>query len=101
MRVSGQRYAPVALPREIDRVSTLEEVGWALLLVRNSAENLASTGIQSLGHPAHSESLYQLHCPHGRTRGGGGFKHTSPPPPRNSEVLKKPGQIPSSMEYNL
>jgi hypothetical protein len=25
----------------------------------------------------------------------------TPPPPRNSEVLKKPGQIPSSVEYNL
>jgi hypothetical protein len=28
--------------------------------------------------------------------GGGGFKH---PPPRNSEVLKKLGQIPSAVEY--
>jgi hypothetical protein len=32
--------------------------------------------------------------------GGGGAGGFNPPPP-NSEVLKKPGQIPSSVEYNL
>jgi hypothetical protein len=63
MRVGGQRHAPAALPREKDRISTVEEVEWALLMVWMGVENLAPTGIQSPGHPAHSESPYRLQCP--------------------------------------
>ena len=49
-------------PRK-DPVPIVQEVGWAPAPVWPGAENLAPTGIRSLDHPAHSESLYQLRYP--------------------------------------
>ena len=44
-------------------VPIVQEAGWAPGPVWMGAENLTSTGIQSLDHPAHSESLYRLSYP--------------------------------------
>jgi hypothetical protein len=44
-----------------DPVFIVQESGWAPGPVWTGAENLARTGIRSLDHLAHSQSLYQLH----------------------------------------
>jgi hypothetical protein len=46
-----------------DPVPIIQEAGWAAGPVWMCAKNLAPTGIQSLVHPAHSQSLYQLSYP--------------------------------------
>jgi hypothetical protein len=43
-----------------DLVPIVQEAGWAPGPVRTGAENLTPTRIQSLDHPACSESLHQL-----------------------------------------
>jgi len=40
-----------------DPVPILQEAGWVPEPVWTGAENLATTGIQSPDHPAHSQSL--------------------------------------------
>jgi hypothetical protein len=50
-------------PQERDPVPIVQEVGWAPGSVWMGVENLTPTRIQFLDHPAHSTSLYQLHCP--------------------------------------
>ena len=45
------------MPKE-DPVPIVQGTGWALGLVWRGTENLTSIGIQSLAHPACSESLY-------------------------------------------
>jgi len=46
-----------------DPVPIVQEAGWAPGSVWTVAENLIPTGIQSLDHPARSQSLYWLHYP--------------------------------------
>jgi len=46
-----------------DLVPIVQEAGWAPGPVSTGAENLAPTGIRSLDHRAHSQSLYRLHYP--------------------------------------
>jgi hypothetical protein len=41
-------------------VPIVQEAGWAPGPVWTGAENLASSGIRSPHHPAHSQSLYRL-----------------------------------------
>jgi hypothetical protein len=48
-------------PLEREPVLIVQEAGWASGPVRTGVENLAPTGIQSPGRPAHGESLYLLH----------------------------------------
>ena len=43
-----------------DPVPIVQEAGWAPGLVWTGVEILAPTGIRSLDHPAHSQSLYRL-----------------------------------------
>jgi hypothetical protein len=54
MGAGGQHHAPAL---EEDPV-LVWETGWAPGLVWTGAENLTPTGIQSLDHPACTESLY-------------------------------------------
>jgi hypothetical protein len=44
-----------------DPVPIVQEAGWVTGPAWTDAENLASTGIRSLDHPARSQSQYQLH----------------------------------------
>ena len=46
-----------------DPLPFVQKVGWAPGPVWMGAENLGSTGIQTLDRPAHSESLYRLSYP--------------------------------------
>ena len=46
-----------------DLVPIVQEAGWAPGPVWTGAENLASTGIRSPDHPAHSQSLYRPSYP--------------------------------------
>ena len=48
---------------ERDPVSILQEAGWTPGPVWTSTENVATTGIRSLGRPARSESLCRLRYP--------------------------------------
>ena len=50
-------------PREGDPVPTVKKAGWAPGPVWTGAENLAPTGIRSLGRPARSELLHRLRYP--------------------------------------
>ena len=59
----GQRHAPAALYPGKDPVPFVQEVGWAPGPVWTGGENLAPTGIRSLGRPARSQSLYRLRYP--------------------------------------
>ena len=43
-----------------DAVLTAQEAGWASGPVWTGTENLAPTGIRSLGRPSRNESLYRL-----------------------------------------
>jgi hypothetical protein len=43
-----------------DLLRVVQEAGWAPGPVWTSAKNLAPTGVQSPGRPAHSQSLYRL-----------------------------------------
>jgi hypothetical protein len=62
MWVGGQGKAPIVLPRE--RLGDHCIGGWVDPGPSwMGAENLATTGIQSLDHPAHSQSLYRLNYP--------------------------------------
>jgi hypothetical protein len=63
MRISGQRHAPAALPREKYKVPIAQEAGWAPGPVSTGAENIAPTGIRFQDHPARSESLYRPSYP--------------------------------------
>jgi hypothetical protein len=47
----------------IDQVPIVQEAGWAPGPVWTGAENLGPIRIQSLDHPAHSQSLYRLCYP--------------------------------------
>jgi hypothetical protein len=46
-----------------DLIPIVQEAGWAAEQVWTGAENLATTRIRSLDHPAHSQLLYQLSYP--------------------------------------
>ena len=50
-------------PQERYPVPIVQEAGWAPGLLWTGEENLISTRIQSLDHPAHSKLLYRLCCP--------------------------------------
>jgi hypothetical protein len=50
-------------PLAIDPVPTLQESGRATGPVWTVAENVTTTRIRSLDHPAHSKLLYQVHYP--------------------------------------
>jgi hypothetical protein len=50
-------------PRDIDRLPTVQEAGWAPGAVWTGAENVVPTGIRSPDRPALNESLYRFSYP--------------------------------------
>jgi len=73
--VRGQRHALAALYPRKDPIPIAREAGWAPGPVWTGAENLASTGIRFLDHPASSQSLYRLSYPGPQYGDIEGMKH--------------------------
>jgi hypothetical protein len=61
--VGGEEWQEKYITERNGRSCIVKEAGWDPGLVWMGAENLASTGDQSLDCPAHSKLLHQLHYP--------------------------------------
>jgi hypothetical protein len=87
-----------ALPSHHTGTATPLQPGQALRVAASSgyqtSRQLAHKGGKVVSPTNRPGRLYPLAYP------VGGFAGFNPPPPRNSEVLKKLGQFPSSVEYN-
>jgi hypothetical protein len=57
MGMGGRHHAPGHFIPEKDQACTVQEGGWM------GADDLTPTIVQTPNHPAHSESLHQLHYP--------------------------------------
>jgi len=62
MGVSGQRHAPVPLPRERHPVPIVQEAGRAPEPLWTGAENLGLTGIRSLDGAPRNEFIRNYTC---------------------------------------
>jgi hypothetical protein len=60
--VGGQRHAPAALPPEMAQYPLYSRLGWHQGRSGRVRKISSATGIRFSDRPAHSESLYQLHC---------------------------------------